>query len=55
MLVGLDDASGVLIVSRTGAELRDGEAVELREGTPEEPGELLAEGTLGDPLAAASR
>jgi len=52
VLVELDDLPGVLIVRDRDVPLRDGAAVEVREGTVETPGELVTEGVLRDPLAA---
>ena len=55
VLVTLGDVDGVLIVRDRDAAFQDGAAIEVREGTTDEPGALLAEGVLHDPLAAAVR
>lgn len=51
--VALDDAAAVLVVRDPGHALEDGAAVELRAGSADAPGDVIAAGTLRDPLAGA--
>jgi uncharacterized protein YndB with AHSA1/START domain len=51
--VSIDERPGVMVVRDRGRALADGVVVEVRDGTAQAPGDLIATGALRDPLAAA--
>ncbi len=53
--VRLEDRPGVLVVRDPGRALEDGAAVEVRNGTVDDPGDPVAAGALRDPLAGIDR